>query len=134
MPGKRNGRVPTTAFFQRHGPLYPLLPCSQALVARGTHHTGCNSTASRIAIQLRKAGMSLAASEAVLLDWARKNKSPETGIQVTPEELREALEAAFARSSTSLGCSDPAFRPLCSEDCIVYRKTHHDESHEERKP
>ena len=105
--------VPTNSF---NG----LLPCARKMIAEGVtqyQRVSCF----RLAIQLKKVGLPLGSTIAVLLDWAGRNR-PVGGKPVICEaKVKEQAEWAYRRNYRSCGCEDPAISPYCDPSCPLKR-------------
>ncbi|HUT58383.1 MAG TPA: hypothetical protein VNA25_11110, partial [Phycisphaerae bacterium] len=84
-----------------------LLPCARKMIAEGVtqyQRVSCF----RLAIHLKKVGLPLGSTIAVLLDWAGRNR-PVSGKPVICEaKVKEQAAWAYHRNYRSCGCEDPA--------------------------
>ena len=111
-PAAHKGQ-PSSSF---HG----LLPCAQRMLAEGV--TGYQRIACfRLAIQLKKVGLPLASTVAVLLDWASRNRPANGKRKITETEVREQTTWAYLRNYRSCGCEEPAIAAFCDRSCPLSR-------------
>ena len=110
----QNATRPPTAGHRSYG----LPPCAQRMLAGGVtefQRVSCF----RLAVHLKKAGLSQDLAVAVLCAWAAKNH-PEHGKSViTDNEIVRQTASAYVKRYRSCGCDDPAIRPFCDSTCPV---------------
>jgi len=93
-----------------------LLPCARKMLAEGVRQYQ-RVSCFRLAIQLKKVGLPLGSTIAVLLDWANRNR-PASGKPIISEtQVKEQAEWAYRRNYRSCGCEDPAIHPYCDPSC-----------------
>ena len=100
---------------------YALLPCKQKMLANGVmqyQRLACF----RLAICLRKTGMSFDDTIYTLKEWALKNKPIGNKRIITEKEIIAQTESAFRRKYRSVGCECPSVMPFCEPDCPVKKK------------
>ena len=92
--------------------------CTQRMLSEGVvanQRTACF----RLAIQLRKTGLSYDLAVAVLNAWAPKNR-PEDGKRViTPAEIVAQATWAYEKEYRGCGCDDPVVAGFCDPACPV---------------
>jgi|WetSurMetagenome_2_1015567.scaffolds.fasta_scaffold10072_3 hypothetical protein len=97
-----------------------LLPCARKMIAEGVTEYQ-KVSCFRLAVQLKKVGLPLGSTIAVLLDWAGRNR-PVGGKPVICEaKVKEQVEWAYRRNYRSCGCEDPAISPYCDPSCPLKR-------------
>ena len=75
----------------------------------------------RLAVDLKKAGVPLDAAIAALNVWALKNRPADGKGIITRQEIMAQAAAAY-KGYRSCGCSDPAVKPYCLEECRLARQ------------
>lgn len=98
---------------------YGLPPCAQRMLAEGVvdyQRVACF----RLALHLKKSGLSEDLAVICLRAWARKNR-PSTGKRIiTTDEIDAQTRAAYRNDYRGCGCEEPAIQPYCVSTCPVY--------------
>jgi hypothetical protein len=114
QPGPSVRKDPPASSF--HG----LLPYARKMLVegvRGYQRISCF----RLAIQLKKVGLPLESTVAVLQDWARRNQPAEGKRLLREAEVKEQVEWAYRRNYRSCGCEEPAISAYCHPSCPLLR-------------
>ena len=114
LPGVRRTPSPPLGTFG-------LRPCAQRMLAEGctdNQRVACF----RLAVQLRKAGLPLDSTVAVLRAWAKKNKPDNGKPIISPSEIRSQAKGAYRdRAYRACGCEEVAIKPFCDSACSLLR-------------
>ncbi|MCY2928069.1 MAG: hypothetical protein NTV86_00970, partial [Planctomycetota bacterium] len=117
---RRAGSVPPADKNRHTSSFHGLLPCAQRMLAEGV--TGYQRIACfRLAIQLKKVGLSVASTVAVLLDWSSRNRPGNGKGKISEAEVREQTTWAYRRNYRSCGCEEPAISAYCDPSCPLKR-------------
>lgn len=95
---------------------FGLLPCATRMLNEGVRNMQRNA-AFRLAVSLKKAGLPEAATVAVLIEWAAKNKPDDGKGIITTAEIEQQVASAYQKAYAGCGCNDEAVRPFCDERC-----------------
>ena len=99
---------------------YGLPPCAQRMLAEGvTEHQ--RVACFRLALHLKKAGLSEEMARVCLRAWARKNRPPTGKRIITADEVDAQVQAAYRNDYRGCGCGEPAVQPYCVPTCPVCR-------------
>ena len=98
---------------------FGLPPCAQRMLTEGVpdqQRVRCF----RLAVDLKRAGVPIDLTVALLQAWARKNQ-PRNGKRIiTNNEIQEQAKGAYEKPYRSCGCEDPAVAPYCDERCPLH--------------
>ena len=100
---------------------FGLLPCAKRMLSEGvaTHQ---RVSCFRLAVHLKRLGISYEYALAILKMWAMKNQ-PQNGKRViTQTEIESQVRYAFEHAYTSYGCETPEMASYCSPHCPVFKK------------
>jgi hypothetical protein len=99
---------------------YGLPPCAQRMLAHGVT-TMQRSSFFRLAVRLKRTGLSQDLAVVVLRASAAKNKPSEGKGIITDTEIVEMTASAYKRDYSRCGCEDEEIAPYCHPSCPVYR-------------
>ena len=71
----------------------------------------------RLAVHLKRIGLSCDMAQAVLKLWAKKNKPTDQKGQITEKEILEQTVYAYSRPYRGYGCRSEAVLPYCNNSC-----------------
>lgn len=98
---------------------FGLTPCAARMLNDGVteyQRVSCY----RLAVQLRKTGLPIQYTTAILNDWRLKNRPREGKQTITEREIADQIKWAYRSNNRSCGCNDPAVLPYCApERCPV---------------
>jgi hypothetical protein len=101
-----------------------LPPCAQRMLTTGVTYNQ-RVAAFRLAVQLRKAGLSEDLAVAVLQTWALKNRPLDGKAIIMPREIQDQIRYAFRRPDLrGCGCHDETVNNYCDRKCPIYMKSH----------
>ncbi|MBU1985346.1 hypothetical protein KJ815_13185 [bacterium] len=97
---------------------YGLPPCARTMLAEGVtanQRVACF----RLAVNLKRAGLPVDSTVAVLKDWATRNR-PENGKRtITEDEIVSQTGSAYDKEYRACGCEEPAVARYCQPGCPV---------------
>ena len=101
---------------------FGLMPCASRMLNEGVtfnQRVACF----RLAVQLRKTGLSADLAYAVLRTWSLKNRPSEGKAILSTEEVREQTLAAYKDTAyLGCGCEEEPVRSFCDTTCPLYAK------------
>ena len=97
-----------------------LTPCARQMLAEGVREYQ-RMACFRLAVQLKKAGLTEDVAVGALMAWATKNRPVDGRRVLTHAEIVQQTSWAYARPYHSCGCEDPAVRPYCHPSCPLKR-------------
>ena len=97
-----------------------LTPCARRMLADGVRENQ-RTACFRLAVQLKKAGLTRDVAIGALTAWVRKNRPADGRRVLTHDEIVQQTGWAYARPYHSCGCEDPAVMPYCHPSCPLKR-------------
>jgi hypothetical protein len=98
---------------------FGLPPCAQRMLAQGVTDNQ-RVSCFRLAVHLKRAGVPIDLTVALLRTWAPKNRPPNGKRIITDPEIAQQATDAYERPYRSCGCEDPAVTPYCDERCPLH--------------
>jgi len=99
---------------------FGLPPCARRMLMEGVteyQRIACF----RLALHLKKAGLSKDMALICLRAWATKNRPTDSKRIITPDEIDAQVRAAYQATYRGCGCEEPAVTPFCAASCPVRR-------------
>jgi len=92
--------------------------CAQRMLAHGVRDNQ-RVSCFRLAVALKRTGLSVDMALAVLRTWACRNRPADGKRIITPLEIESQTHDAYNRKYRSFGCEDAAVLPFCDPQCRV---------------
>jgi hypothetical protein len=102
--------------------LFGLPPCALKMLREGVDRYQ-RVSCFRLAVHLKRIGLSCDMAQAVLKLWAEKNRPTDPKGRITEKEILAQTVYAFSRPYRGYGCRSEAVLPYCNTSCRV-RKSH----------
>jgi hypothetical protein len=80
----------------------------------------------RLAVHLKRIGLSCDMAQAVLKLWAKKNRPTDQKGQITEKEILEQTVYAYSRPYRGYGCRSEAVLPYCDNSCWLRKSQNPD--------
>ena len=92
--------------------------CTQRMLAHGVRDNQ-RTSCFRLAVALKRTGLPVDMTLAVLRTWACRNRPADGKRIITPPEIEAQTRDAYNRKYRSFGCEDAAVQPFCDPRCRV---------------
>jgi hypothetical protein len=102
--------------------LFGLPPCALKMLREGVDRYQ-RVSCFRLAVHLKRIGLSCDMAQAVLKLWAEKNRPTDPKGRITEKEILAQTVYAYSRPYRGYGCRSEAVLPYCNTSCRV-RKSH----------
>jgi hypothetical protein len=98
--------------------LFGLPPCALKMLREGVDRYQ-RVSCFRLAVHLKRIGLSCDMAQAVLKLWAEKNRPTDPKGRITEKEILAQTVYAFSRPYRGYGCRSEAVLPYCDTSCRV---------------
>jgi hypothetical protein len=101
------------------GSTFGLPPCAQLMLQNGVSQRQ-RCACFRLAVHLKRIGLPIDGTIALLVHWSHKNKPVDKSKTViTEKEIISQVSCAFERNYSSYGCESDEVKPYCQPECPV---------------
>jgi hypothetical protein len=94
--------------------------CAQSMLRNGVSRYQ-RVSCFRLAVHLKRIGLSCDMAQAVLKLWAKKNRPVDQKRRITEKEIIEQTVYAYSKPYRGYGCRSKAVLPYCSESCQLQK-------------
>lgn len=104
-----------------HINVFGIPPCAQRMLREGVtryQRVSCF----RLAVHLKRIGLSCDMAQAVLKLWAQRNRPADQKRLITEKEILKQTVYAYSKHYRGYGCQSNAVKPFCHEACWIRRK------------
>lgn len=101
-----------------HINVFGLPPCAQRMLREGVSRYQ-RVSCFRLAVHLKRIGLSCEMVQAVLKLWAMKNRPADLKRLITEKEILDQTVYAYSKHYRGYGCKSEAVLPYCSSSCRV---------------